>query len=62
MKLVYMPEEKSAVAASYGAGTMPTSFVIDPEGVVKYVHKGFDPRNVDGEYKKMKERLAKLIK
>lgn len=62
MKLVYMPEEKSAVAASYGAGTMPTSFVIDPEGVVKYVHKGFDPRNADGEYKKMKERLEKLIK
>ena len=62
MKLVYMPEEKSAVAASYGAGTMPASFVIDPEGVVKYVHKGFDPRNADGEYKKMKERLEKLLK
>jgi peroxiredoxin len=62
MKLVYMPEEKSAVAASYGASTMPASFVIDPEGVVKYVHKGFDPRNSDGEYKKMKERLEKLLK
>jgi peroxiredoxin len=62
MKLVYMPEEKSAVAASYGASTMPTSFVIDPEGIVKYVHKGFDPRNADGEYKKMKERLEKLTK
>jgi peroxiredoxin len=62
MKLAYMPEEKSAVAASYGAATMPSSFVIDPDGVVRYVHKGFDPRNVDGEYKKMKERLEKLIK
>ena len=62
MKLVYMPEEKSAVAASYGASTMPASFVIDPDGVVKYVHKGFDPRNADGEYKKMKERLEKLLK
>jgi peroxiredoxin len=62
MKLVYMPEEKSAVAASYGAATMPTSFVIDPEGVVRYVHKGFDPRNADGEYKKMKEKLEKLVK
>jgi peroxiredoxin len=62
MKLVYMPEEKSAVAASYGASTMPTSFVIDPEGIVKYVHRGFDPRNAEGEYKKMKERLEKLIK
>jgi peroxiredoxin len=61
MKLAYMPEEKSAVAASYGAATMPASFVIDPEGVVKYVHKGFDPRNADEEYKKMKERLEKLI-
>ncbi|HWU89526.1 MAG TPA: TlpA disulfide reductase family protein [Kofleriaceae bacterium] len=61
MKLVYMPEEKSAVAASYGASTMPASYVIDPDGVVKYVHKGFDPRNADGEYKKMKERLEKLM-
>jgi len=62
MKLVYMPEEKSAVAASYGAATMPASFVIDPDGVVKYVHTGFDERNADGEYKKMKEKLEKLIK
>jgi len=62
MKLVYMPEEKSGVAASYGASTMPASFVIDPEGVIKYVHKGFDPRDADGEYKKMKERLEKLLK
>lgn len=62
MKLAYLPEEKSAVAASYGASTMPASYVIDPDGVVKYVHKGFDPRNADGEYKKMKERLEKLVK
>jgi peroxiredoxin len=62
MKLAYLPEERSAVAASYGASTMPASFVIDPDGVVKYVHKGFDPRNADGEYKKMKERLEKLVK
>lgn len=61
MKLVYMPEEKSAVASSYGASTMPASYVIDPDGVVRYVHKGFDPRNADGEYKKMKERLEKLV-
>lgn len=62
MKLAYLPEERSAVAASYGASTMPASFVIDPAGVVKYVHKGFDPRNAGGEYKKMKDRLEKLIR
>jgi peroxiredoxin len=62
MKLAYLPEEKSAVAAAYGASTMPTSYVIDPDGVIKYVHKGFDPRNADGEYKKMKERLEQLMK
>jgi peroxiredoxin len=62
MKLAYMPEEKSGVAASYGASTMPASYVIDPDGVVKYVHKGFDPRNADGEYRQMKERLEKLVK
>jgi peroxiredoxin len=62
MRLVYMPEEKSAVAGSYGAATMPASYIIDPDGVVRYVHKGFDPRNAAGEYKQMKARLEELLK
>jgi peroxiredoxin len=62
MVIVYMPEEKSGVAARYGAATMPSSFVIDPQGVVRHVHSGFDERNAGNEQKKLKSALAKLIK
>jgi thiol-disulfide isomerase/thioredoxin len=60
MKLVYMPSDKSAVAAKYGADTMPSSFVIDPKGVVQLVKDGFDERNPDGELKSLRGALAKL--
>ncbi|MGN6109006.1 MAG: TlpA family protein disulfide reductase [Kofleriaceae bacterium] len=62
MALVYLPSDKSAVAGSYGAATMPSSFIADPQGVVQYVHSGFEERNAEGEYKKMKQKLAELLK
>jgi peroxiredoxin len=61
MVLAYMPEEKSAVAAAYGADTMPSTFVIDPQGVVRLVKEGFNERDADGEIKKMRGELAKLL-
>ncbi|MBA3819607.1 MAG: TlpA family protein disulfide reductase [Deltaproteobacteria bacterium] len=61
MVIVYLPEEKSGVAARYGAATMPSSFVVDPQGIVRHVHLGFDERNASGEQKKLKAALAKLI-
>jgi thiol-disulfide isomerase/thioredoxin len=61
MKLVYMPADKSAVAARYGAATMPSSFVADPNGVIKVRKDGFEERDADGEYKRMRDRLKKLI-
>ncbi len=62
MLVAYMPEEKSGVAARYGSATMPSTFVIDPNGVVKHVHAGFEDRDAGGESKKLKEALAKLLK
>ena len=62
MVVVYMPAEKSSAAARYGADTMPTTFIIDPNGVVKHVHKGFEERDAGGEAKKLKATLAKLLK
>ncbi|MDQ3365461.1 MAG: TlpA family protein disulfide reductase [Myxococcota bacterium] len=62
MVIVYLPEEKSGVAARYGAATMPSSFVVDPQGIVRHVHLGFDERNPGGEQKKLKAALTKLIK
>lgn len=61
MKLGYMPADKSGVAARYGASTMPSTFIIDPNGIVKYVRDGFDERDADGEREKMKAQIVKLV-
>ncbi len=58
----YMPEEKSAVAGSYGAAHMPTTVLADPSGVVRYVRGGFEKGDVEGEVKAMKDQLQKLVK
>jgi thiol-disulfide isomerase/thioredoxin len=62
MVRAYMPSEKSGVAASYGSDHMPSTFVGDPQGVVRLVREGFEAGDADGEYKKFKDQLAKLVK
>lgn len=62
MRVVYMPADKSSAAARYGSDTMPSTFIVDPNGVVKHVHKGFAERDVGGEMKKLKSVLDKLVK
>jgi cytochrome c biogenesis protein CcmG, thiol:disulfide interchange protein DsbE len=62
MQRVYLPAEKSGVAASYGAATMPSTFVADPKGVVRLVQAGFEAGDADGEYRKLKATLEKLVK
>ena len=52
----------SAVAAKYGSDHMPTTVLADPQGVIRYIRGGFEKGDVDGEVKKMKEQLAKLVK
>ncbi|HEX3473391.1 MAG TPA: TlpA disulfide reductase family protein [Kofleriaceae bacterium] len=62
MVRAYLPSEKSGVAASYGSDHMPATFVGDPQGVVRLVREGFEAGDADGEYKKFKDALAKLVK
>ena len=62
LTLVYSPADKSAVVAKYGSDNMPTTFVADPQGVVRYVKAGFEKGDVAGETKKMREQLKKLVK
>ena len=62
MERVYMPAEKSGVAASYGASGMPSTVVGDGKGVVRFVHAGFEAGNADGEYKTFKAKLDELVK
>jgi thiol-disulfide isomerase/thioredoxin len=61
MTLTYLSPD-SAVAAKYGSDHMPTTVLADPEGVIRYIRGGFEKGDVDGEVKKMKEQLAKLVK
>jgi thiol-disulfide isomerase/thioredoxin len=61
MTLVYLNPD-SAVAAKYGSDHMPTTVLIDPEGVIRYIRGGFEKGDVDGEVTKMKEQIAKLVK
>jgi thiol-disulfide isomerase/thioredoxin len=61
MQRVYLPSDKSGVVASYGSDHMPSTFVADPKGVIRLVREGFEAGDIDGEYKKFKDALAKLV-
>jgi thiol-disulfide isomerase/thioredoxin len=62
MVRAYLPSDKSSVAGSYGSDHMPSTFVADGQGVVRLVREGFEAGDTDGEYKKFKDALARLIK
>lgn len=62
LTLVYMPADKSAVVAKYGSDNMPTTYIADPKGVVRYVKAGFEKGDSAGEKKKLRAQLAKLVK
>ena len=62
MVVLYMPGDQSSAAARYGAATMPSTFIIDPQGVVRHVHAGFAERDPAGETKKLRAALDALIK
>ena len=62
MVRVYMPSDKSGVAGSYGSDHMPSTFVADDKGIVRLVREGFEAGDADGEYRKLKDALAKLVK
>ncbi|HSD90197.1 MAG TPA: TlpA disulfide reductase family protein [Kofleriaceae bacterium] len=57
MNLVYMNEDKAGSLAL----TMPSTFIADPKGIVRIAHCGFEKQDVDGEVKKMRADLAKLV-
>jgi thiol-disulfide isomerase/thioredoxin len=61
MTRVYLSPD-AAVAGKYGSDHMPTTVLADPQGVIRYVRGGFEKGDVDGEVKKMKEQLGKLVK
>lgn len=57
----YLPEESSKIAERYGATSMPVTFVIGPDGVVRHVHPKFDHKRAQQEYADLKTALLKLL-
>jgi thiol-disulfide isomerase/thioredoxin len=54
---VYLPADKASGDDNYATGTFPSTFVIDPKGIVRLVHKGFSSGD-DGD---MKSKLDELL-
>jgi peroxiredoxin len=46
-------DPKQKIFESYGAEIVPTAYLIDREGVVRFVHKGFTPRCEDDIQRKI---------
>lgn len=57
MVRLYAPEEKTAAADIYSPPTQPTTFVIDPKGVVVAMHESYS----SGDEGKLDKLLGKLI-
>jgi thiol-disulfide isomerase/thioredoxin len=57
MLAVFLPDDKSAAMKSYDPDHMPSTFVIDPKGIVRVVQYGYD----SGDEDKLTEKLDKLI-
>jgi peroxiredoxin len=55
---VFMPQETSEALKSYDPEHMPSTFVIDPDGVIQEIHFGYDKGDEDN----LAKRLADLIK
>jgi thiol-disulfide isomerase/thioredoxin len=50
-------DAEKSVAGSYRPDSMPTSFIVDKNGLVRFVHSGFR----DGEEKEIEAQLKSLI-
>ena len=55
---VYAPEESTPAADVYSPPKQPSSFVIDPKGIVRELHEGYE----GGDDKKMDRLLSSLVK
>jgi len=55
---VFLPADKSEAMKTYDPDHMPSTFVIDPKGVVRWVEYGYDKGNED----KLAAKLDELVK
>lgn len=55
---IFAPEDKAPAADIYAPPTQPSSYVIDPRGVVRKIHESY----YSGDEKKMDKLLTDLVK
>ena len=55
---VFAPEDKTAAADIYAPPAQPSSYVIDPNGIVRKIHESY----YSGDEKKMDKLLTGLVK
>jgi len=51
-------DPEGLIPERFGLDTMPTSYLIDREGVIRYVHKGFQR----GDEKTLRDRIESLLR
>ncbi len=51
-------DPKGAIPETFGLETMPTSYLLDRDGVIRHVHKGFRKSDLPG----LREKIAALVK
>jgi len=51
-------DPKGRLPGKYGVETMPTSYLIDRDGVIRYVHRGFQR----GDGSKLRQEIRALLK
>ena len=52
-----LADNTGTIPESFGVSTMPSSFIIDKEGVIRYVHKGYKT----GDVSKIKSEIEQLL-
>jgi peroxiredoxin len=50
-------DPEGGLPTRFGLETMPTAYLIDGDGVIRYVHRGFR----DGDIADVRERIQKLL-
>ncbi len=55
--MVILVDSKAAVVSSYNARAMPTSFILDKEGVIRYMHLGFNEKDPEKWVKEIESIL-----
>ena len=52
-----LADKEGSIPESFGVNAMPTSYVIDKTGVIRYVHSGYK----EGDVSKIKSEIEKLL-